>query len=62
VIKTNDPAEILFSFTGYNQGLTDPFEYEHRTALAALTLALGNPAYLWVNHVFAVNEADIHEQ
>jgi hypothetical protein len=59
VIKTNHRAEILFAFSGYNQGVTDAYEYEHRSALAALTLASANPAYLWVNHVFAVIEADV---
>ncbi|HJQ51602.1 MAG TPA: hypothetical protein VJ838_13900 [Gaiellaceae bacterium] len=59
VIRTEDSAEILFSFGGYNQGVTDPFEYEHRGALAALTLASANPAYRWVNPVFAVLEADL---
>jgi hypothetical protein len=59
VIKTKDQAEILFSFNGYNQGVTDPFEYEQRSALAALTLASASPAYRWVNHVFAVVEADV---
>jgi hypothetical protein len=59
VIKTKDSAEILFSFNGYNQGVTDPFEYEHRSAVAALTLASSNPLYLWVNRVFAVMEADV---
>jgi hypothetical protein len=59
VIRTGDPAEILFSFSGYNQGVTDPFEYEHRSALAALTLASANPSYLWVNQLFGVLEADV---
>jgi hypothetical protein len=59
VLKTNDGAEILFAFNGYNQGVTDAFEYEHRAAVAALTLATSTPAYRWVNHVFAVIEADI---
>jgi hypothetical protein len=49
VIKTNDGAEILFAFSGYNRGVPEPFEYEHRSALAALTLASGNPEYKWVN-------------
>ena len=59
VLKTSDGAEILFAFNGYNQGLADPFEYEHRAALGALTLASANPAYQWVNNVFAVIEADV---
>src|SRR5690242_19427956 len=36
VITTGDGAAILFSFVGYNRGVTDPFEYEHRAGLAAL--------------------------
>jgi hypothetical protein len=59
VLKTNDGAEILFAFNGYNVGVTDPFEYEHRWVLAALTLATSNPDYRWLNHVFAVVEADV---
>ena len=59
MLKTNDGTEILFAFTGYNQGVTDPFEYEHRAGLAALTLASASPPYQWVNHVFAVIEADV---
>jgi|1185.fasta_scaffold145341_1 hypothetical protein len=59
VIKTNDEAEILFALNGYNQGVTDAYEHEHRSALAALTLASASLAYLWVNHVFAVMEADV---
>jgi hypothetical protein len=59
VIKTNDLAEILFAVSGYNQGVADAYEYEHRSALAALTLASASPAYLWVNQVFAVIEADV---
>jgi hypothetical protein len=59
VLTTNDGAEILFAFDGYNQGVTDPFEYEHRAGLGALRLASANPAYQWVNQVFAVIEADV---
>jgi hypothetical protein len=58
-IKTNDSAEILFSFHGYNQGVDGPDDNDHRTALAALTLASASPAYQWVNQVFAVIEADV---
>jgi hypothetical protein len=28
VIRTDDEAEILFAFGGYNTGVTDPFEYD----------------------------------
>lgn len=59
VIRTHDGAEILLSFAGYNRGLTDPFEYDRRAAVAALTLASASPAYRWVNDVFAVLEADV---
>jgi hypothetical protein len=59
VIRTNDSAEILFSFHGYNQGVKDPLNNDHRTALAALTLASASPAYQWVNQVFGVIEADV---
>ena len=59
VIRTEDPAEILFAFSGYNLGVTNPFEYERRSALATLRLASANPEYLWVNSMFAVMEADV---
>jgi hypothetical protein len=59
VLKTNDDVEILFAFNGYNVGITDPFEYDHRRGLASLTLASASPAYEWVNRLFAVLEADI---
>lgn len=59
VLKTNDGAEILFAFHGYNRGIGDPFGYDHRAAVAALTLATSTPAYRWVNDVLAVIEADV---
>jgi hypothetical protein len=43
VLKTADDAAILFAFDGYNPGVNDPFEYEHRAALAALKLATSIP-------------------
>jgi hypothetical protein len=59
VLRTDDGADILFAFNGYNTGFSDPFEYEHRSALAALSLATSNPTYRWVNQVFGVIEADV---
>jgi len=59
VISTNDGAQILFSFSGYNWGVNDPFEYDRRAAMAALTLAASEERYMWVNRVFAVLEADV---
>ncbi len=59
VIATEDEAEILFTFAGYNHGRTDPFEFEHRSALGAVTLMSGDERYRWVNSVFAVLEADV---
>lgn len=59
VISTDDDAQILISFSGYNRGVTDPFEYEHRSGLAAVTLSASDDRYRWVNQVFAVMEADI---
>lgn len=62
VITTDDGAAILFSFVGYNRGVTDPFEYEHRAGLAALTLLSDDERYRWVNDVFAILEADIRPE
>src|SRR3982751_5084451 len=33
VIDTHDSADVLFSFSGINWGVNDPFEYERRGAL-----------------------------
>jgi hypothetical protein len=62
VITTDDGAAILFSFVGYNRGVTDPFEYERRAGLAALTLLSNDERYRWVNDVFAILEADIRPE
>jgi hypothetical protein len=59
VITTDDGAQILFSLAGYNQGCDDPYEYERRAALAAMTLATDSEQYGWVNRIFAVVEADV---
>ena len=65
VISTEDGADILFSFYGYNFGVRESVQprplqpYEQRAALAALTLAAGDDRYRWVNQVFAVLEADV---
>jgi hypothetical protein len=65
VLSTDDGADILFSFHGYNWGVTEaagghPLQpFERRAALAALTLAAGDDRYRWVNRVFAVIEADV---
>jgi hypothetical protein len=59
VIVTDDGVEILFFFHGYNQGVAGPEDYDHRTAVAALTLVAGDDRYRWVNDVFAILEADV---
>jgi hypothetical protein len=65
VISTEDGADILFSFHGYNFGVRESAQphplqpYEQRAALAALTVAAGDDRYRWVNQVFAVLEADV---
>ena len=66
VLSTDDGAEILFSFRGYNWGVVKaakthhPLQpFERRAGLAALTLAAGDERYRWVNRVFAMLEADI---
>jgi hypothetical protein len=59
VITTDDGAQIVFSFAGYNHGCDDPYEYERRAALAAMTLATDSEQYDWVNRGFAVVEADV---
>ena len=62
VITTDDGAAILFSFVGYNRGVTDPFEYERRAGVAALTLLSKDERYRWVNDLFAILEADIRPE
>jgi len=65
VISTDDGADILFSFRGYNYGVKEaakshPLQpYEQRATLAALTLSAGDDRYRWVNRTFAVLEADV---
>jgi hypothetical protein len=65
VITTDDGADILFSFRGYNFGVKEaakphPLQaYEQRATLAALTLSAGDDRYRWVNRIFAVIEADV---
>ncbi len=64
VISTDDGADVLFSFRGYNWEVSDPvpemhMPSEHRAAVAALTLAAADERYRWVNRVFAVIEADV---
>ena len=59
MITTDDGANLLFSFSGYNLGVSEPFEYNHRTVVAALTLTTADERYRWANTVFAVLEADV---
>jgi hypothetical protein len=59
VIATEDNADVLFSFSGINWSVDDPFEYEHRRVVAALTFATSNDRYRWVNTVLSILEADV---
>jgi hypothetical protein len=51
-IKTDDGADILFRLEGYNHGVTDQFDNEHRSALCSFILLSADPRYRWVNDVF----------
>lgn len=59
VITTGDGVNLLFSLSGYNQGVGDPFGYDRRMATAALVLVAADERYRWVNSLFAVVEADV---
>ena len=61
VIQTDDAADILFSFSGYNYSLTERFEYTHRAVVAAITFQTGSDHYRWLNDVFGVLEAEAGE-
>jgi hypothetical protein len=66
VISTDDGADVLFAFHGYNWGVRQaakahPLQpYDQRAVLAALSLTAGDERYRWVNRTFAVIEADVH--
>ncbi len=46
VISTDDGVQILFSFRGYNWGLTDAYEYERRAALGGLNMVTPDERYV----------------
>lgn len=62
LIRTDDDVLIRFETGGYNWSLTDdPFEYEHRQVVGALTFQTAGEKYRWLNRTYALLEADVGE-
>jgi hypothetical protein len=56
VMIADDGMEILFSLQGCNQVAASRDDTEHRTAVAAVTLAAKDERYRWLNSVVAILE------